>query len=433
MIDREVNTHRLRPTNPSSWTQRWKRFARLLHLGVGIKRWVILGAAGVAICSIGFAWLMRQFFDLPFPKFLPGYLEGIVFIIAGMSFILISMYGLYRKFSLMLAGSERIENMADTIYTRWSRGKGPRIVAIGGGTGLSVLLHGLREYTDNLTAIITVADDGGSSGRLRREFGVLPPGDFRNCLVAMSEEQSLLSELFQYRFQKGEGLKGHNFGNLFIAALSDVTGSFERALVESSRVLAVRGRVVPATLANLRLSAQFSDGTSVTGESGIRDRQGEITQILINPLDAPGHPIAIKAIEDAEVVVIGPGSLYTSILPNLLVRDISDALKRTSATTLYVCNVATEIGETQGYTIAEHIEALRKFTFAEIADFVIGNEPNLNLQFDYAGAPVVDDGRSLSPAKLELRDVSDAEHPIRHSSEKLAAVVMDLYGRSITK
>ena len=389
-----------------------------------------MAALGIAVWSIGFAWLMRQFFDLKFPNFLPWYLEGFLLLIVGSGSILAAIYGFYRKLSPVLLNSQSIENMADTIYTRWSRGKGPRIVAIGGGTGLSVLLRGLKEYTDNLTAIITVADDGGSSGRLRRELGVLPPGDFRNCLVAMSEDESLLGELFQYRFDEGDGLKGHSFGNLFIVAMSHVAQSFEQALVESSRVLAVHGQVVPATLANLNLRATFTDGTSLEGESKIREYGGKIDQISIDPIDAPGYPLAIQAIEDAELVVIGPGSLYTSILPNLLVPDISDAIRRTFGPIVYACNVATEVGETQGFTIAEHIETLRQFTFREVADYVIANNARLNMGPDYPGEPVVDDGRSVAPAKLELTDISDPDRPIRHSSEKLAAAVMKVYRKS---
>ena len=418
------------PTRPGIWARRRRQFVQLLQFGVGLKRWAVMAALGIAVWSIGFAWLMRQFFDLKLPNFLPWYLEGFLLLIVGSGSILAAIYGFYRKLSPVLLNSQSIENMADTIYTRWSRGKGPRIVAIGGGTGLSVLLRGLKEYTDNLTAIITVADDGGSSGRLRRELGVLPPGDFRNCLVAMSEDESLLGELFQYRFDEGDGLKGHSFGNLFIVAMSHVAQSFEQALVESSRVLAVHGQVVPATLANLNLRATFTDGTSLEGESKIREYGGKIDQISIDPIDAPGYPLAIKAIEDAELVVIGPGSLYTSILPNLLVPDISDAIRRTSAPIVYACNVATEVGETQGFAIAEHIETLRQFTFREVADYVIANNARLNMGPDYPGEPVVDDGRSVAPAKLELTDISDPDRPIRHSSEKLAAAVMKVYRKS---
>lgn len=430
MNGRDGNGRDKPPPRPGMWTRRRRRFVSLLQVGVGLKRWAVVGAVGVAIWSIGFAWLIRQFFDLKFPNFLPWYLEGFLFLIVGSGSILAALWGFYRKLSPVLLGSQSIENMADQIYNRWSRGRGPKIVAIGGGTGLSVLLRGLRVHTDNLTAIITVADDGGSSGRLRRELGVLPPGDFRNCLVAMSEDESLLGELFQYRFDEGDGLKGHSFGNLFIVAMSHVTQSFEQALVESSHILAVRGQVVPATLANLSLKVRFTDGVVVEGESNISHHGGKIAEISIDPVDAPGHPLAVQAIEEAEIVVIGPGSLYTSILPNLLVPDISDAIRRTSAPVIYACNVATEVGETQGFAIAEHMETLRQFTFREIADYVVANNAKLNLRPDYPGDPVVDDGRSIAPAKLELADLSNSERPIRHDSEKLAAAVMNVYRKN---
>ena len=422
--------HDKSPRRPGIWARRRQRVGRLLQFGVGLKRSAVIGAIGVAIWSIGFAWLIRQFSDLTFPNFLPWHLEGFLLLVLGSGSILAALYGFYRKLSPVLLGSQSIGEMADQVYTRWSRGRGPKIVAIGGGTGLSVLLRGLRDHTDNLTAIITVADDGGSSGRLRRELGVLPPGDFRNCLVAMSEDESLLGELFQYRFDEGDGLKGHSFGNLFIVAMTHVTHSFEQALVESSHVLAVRGQVIPSTLANLSLKVKFADGTSVEGESNIGDHGGKISEISIDPIDAPGHPLAIKAIEEAELVVIGPGSLYTSILPNLLVPEISDAIKRTSAPIIYACNVATEVGETQGFAVAEHMETLRQFTFREVVDYVVANNAKLNLRLDYPGEPVVDDGRSVAPAKLELADLADPELPIRHSSEKLAAAVMSVYRKS---
>jgi len=422
--------HDKSPRRPGIWARRRQRISRLLRFGVGLKRWALIGAIGVAIWSIGFAWLIRQFSDLKFPNFLPWHLEGFLLLVLGSGSILAALYGFYRKLSPVLLGSQGIGEMADQVYTRWSRGRGPKIVAIGGGTGLSVLLRGLRDHTDNLTAIITVADDGGSSGRLRREMGVLPPGDFRNCLVAMSEDESLLGELFQYRFDEGNGLKGHSFGNLFIVAMTQVTHSFEQALVESSHVLAVRGQVIPSTLSNLSLKVKFADGTSVEGESNIGHHGGKISEISIDPIDAPGHPLAIKAIEEAELVVIGPGSLYTSILPNLLVPEISDAIKRTSAPIIYACNVATEVGETQGFAVAEHMETLRQFTFREVVDYVVANNAKSNLGLDYPGEQVVDDGRSVAPAKLELADLVDPERPIRHSSEKLAAAVMSVYRKS---
>ena len=406
---------------------RLQRFLRLLHPGVGLKRWALVGAVGVAFCSIGLAYLIRKFFSVSFPDFLPWYFEGFFLLAVGGGAILLSMYGYYRAFSPLFVRQKSIDAVADTVYNRWSRGRGPKVVAIGGGTGQSVLLRGLRLHTDNLTAIITVADDGGSSGILRRELGVLPPGDFRNCLVALSEDESLLADLFQYRFDEGSGLKGHSFGNLFIVAMTNVTESFDQALVESSRVLAVRGGVLPSTSADLRLSARFSDGTVVRGESSITDHGGHIERLMIEPATAPAHPLAVQAIEEADIVVIGPGSLYTSILPNILVGGISDALARTDATVIYVCNVATQVGETDAYAVRDHVMALQRHTSDDIADYVLANSDPLPLDDRFAGQPVFHDGQPMPNAQVVLTDMADPTHPVRHDSDKLASAVMEVY------
>ncbi len=419
-----------RAESNGSISSRARAFLRLLYPGIGLKRWAAIGALGVFTCSIAIAFLLRKFFALPFPDFLPWYFEGFLILGVGGGFIILSMYGFYRTLSPFMARSQPIDSLADSIYNRWHRGRGPRIVAIGGGTGLSVLLKGLRGHTDNLTAVITVADDGGSSGRLRRELGVLPPGDFRNCLVAMSEDESLLAELFQYRFEGGNGLKGHSFGNLFIVAMANVAGGFDQALVEASRVLAVRGRIVPSTTSNLQLSARFKDGSEVKGESGIMRHNGEIERLMIEPEEAAAHPLAIRAIAEAELVVIGPGSLYSSILPNLLVSGISEAVKNTSATVVYVCNVATQIGETGGYTLAEHVAALRRHTFEEVADYVIANSNPPDIQDQFEGEGVVHDGSPLKNATILLSDLVDDSHPVRHDSDKLADAIMRVHRAS---
>ena len=411
-----------------SQISRLQRFLRLLHPGVGLKRWALIGAVGVAFCSIGVAYLIRKFFSISFPDFLPWYFEGFFLLTVGGGAILLSMYGFYRALSPLFMRSQSIDTVADTVYNRWSRGRGPKIVAIGGGTGQSVLLRGLRLHTDNLTAIITVADDGGSSGILRRELGVLPPGDFRNCLVALSEDESLLTDLFQYRFDEGSGLKGHSFGNLFIVAMTNVTESFDQALVESSRVLAVRGGLLPSTSADLSLSARFSDGSVVRGESSITNRGGHIERLMIEPASAPAHPLAVQAIEEADIVVVGPGSLYTSILPNILVRGISDALKRTDATVIYVCNVATQVGETDSYAVRDHVAALQGHTFDTIADFVLANSNPLPLDERFAGQPVVHSGGSIPHAQVVLTDMADVTHPVRHDADKLASAIMEIHG-----
>lgn len=408
---------------------RWADLLKLCYPGIGLKRWLLFGAMGISMCSIGLAYLLRKLLSLGLPDFLPLFLEGVVLIGIGVIVVGLAAYGLYRSVGPLIFGSTNIDDLANTIYTRRSRGRGPRIVAIGGGTGQSVLLRGLKAYTDNLTAIVTVGDDGGSSGRLRQELGVLPPGDFRNCLVAMSEAESLVTELFQYRFDQGNGLKGHSFGNLFLVAMTNITKSFDQALYESSRVLAVHGQIVPATLANLSLWARMKDGVEVQGESRITEHGGEIERLFIDPANAEAYPLAVEAIQHAQLIVIGPGSLYTSILPNLLVPGISDAIKNAAAPKIYVCNVATQKGETDGYSVADHLNALQKHTFPTIVDYVIANSNPVDLGPGFLGKPVEHDGRPLRQVKLELTDLTDPNHPVRHDSEKLARIIMDVYHR----
>ena len=417
------------PVNGSRGHSRWTGLLRLLYPGLGLKRWLLVGALGIAVWSIGFAFLLRKIFDVGFPDFLPSYFEGILLLATAVVLIALALYGLYRSIGPLVLSHDNIDSLADNIYTRRARGRGPRIVAIGGGTGLSVLLRGLKAYTDNVTAIITVADDGGSSGRLRRELGVLPPGDFRNCIVAMSDSESLLAELFQYRFDQGDGLKGHSFGNLFIAAMTGVTQNFEKALLESSKVLAIHGQVVPATVANLRLSARLRDGSTVRGESNITEHGGEIEHLSIEPADAEAYAPAMEAVRDAQMVVIGPGSLYTSILPNLRVRGIAQALKDTQASKIYVCNVATQSGETAGYGVADHLEALQRHTFPTLVDYVIANDEAPAIGTRFSAEPVLADDRPLVHATLRRASLADPDHPLRHDSELLAKAVIDLYDK----
>ncbi|MBM3944617.1 MAG: YvcK family protein, partial [SAR202 cluster bacterium] len=339
----------------------------------------------------------------------------------------IATYGLYRSLGPVLFSRTSLDRMAQTLSTRRTRERGPKIVAVGGGTGLSMLLRGLKDYTDNLSAVVTVADDGGSSGILRRELGVLPPGDFRNCIVAMSDTETLMTDLFQYRFKQG-GLEGHSFGNLFLAAMTEVTGNFETALYESSRVLAVRGQILPATLRDLKLAALMEDGQTVRGESNITHHGGKIYQLFTEPSDPEAYPLAVQAILEADLIVIGPGSLYTSILPNLLVPDIRLAINQSRAMKMYVCNVATEKGETEGFTVVDHVEALQRNTFPSIVNIVLANAtPPRDLGPQFLGKPVTHDGRGISGARLVLADLTNPEHLVRHDSMKLARAIMGVY------
>ncbi len=414
------------PRHTSERAGRARRMLRLLYPGIGLKRWALLGAIGIAICSLGIAYWIRRVSGLYFPDFLPWYLEGFLLMGVGGFAILAAMYGTHRTLSPLVFRDQSIDALTEAVYSRWlgNRDRGPKVVAIGGGTGLSVLLRGLKSRTDNLTAIVTVADDGGSSGMLRRDLGMLPPGDLRSCLLAMSDDESLLTELFQYRFDRGNGLKGHSFGNLFIAAMTNMTGSFEKALIESTRVLAVRGTVIPATSYSLHLSASLEDGRVVRGESSITQSGGRIERLMIDPDGAYAHPMAIRAIDEADIVVIGPGSLYTSIIPNMLVRGIAESIRSTSAATVYVCNVATQMGETDGYTIGDHLKALQRHTSEDIADYVLGNDSPVEIGDEFDSEPVAHDGEHLNHAKLLLTDLSDDANPLRHNSDKLADAVM---------
>ena len=299
-----------------------------------------------------------------------------VFTIIGIGLVLYSVIGFNRSLLKPFVRSDK--PIVDTVSNYRRKEKGPRVVAIGGGTGLSSLLRGLKEYTHNLTAIVTVADDGGSSGALRRNLGILPPGDIRNCLAALSDDEDLLTQIFQYRFSEAAGVNGHSLGNLFISAMADITGSFEQAVAESGRVLAVRGRVMPSTLHDVRLVADLIDPNSqknirVRGESNIPTTPGKVKRVWLEPPNPKAYPMALQAILNAELIVIGPGSLFTSILPNLLVPEIAAAVSASRAYKFYVCNVATQPGETDHFDCLDHVRAIENHLGGRIFDLVICN------------------------------------------------------------
>ena len=421
----------MRARNGSGRASGWETFIKFAYAGLGVKRWILLWSAGVGIIAIGLAFVSKNVFDIYLPNFLPWYLEGVLIGVLGAAAVVVSVYGLYRSVGHLVLATSGIDSLADTLYTRRYRARGPRIVTIGGGTGMSVLLRGLKEHTDNISAIVTVGDDGGSSGRLRENFGVLPPGDFRNCLIALSDDETLVRDLFQYRFDRGEGLEGHSFGNLFIAAMTDITGNFEAALEEFSRVLAVHGRVLPATNANIHLSAKLFDGTVIDGESNIGTNGGVIQELMIRPHDAAAVPAVIEAILDAEMIVIGPGSLYTSILPNLLVKGIAEAVVNAGAQRLYICNVATEHGETIGYTVADHVAALQKHTGLTIVDYVVANSGTAELGPPYKGRLVQNDEYGIEHAKVVTADLIDRNIPVRHDAGKLADCILGVYHKKV--
>jgi uncharacterized cofD-like protein len=314
--------------------------------------------------------------------------------------------------------------------------RGPRIVVIGGGTGLGTILRGLKEISANLTAIVTVADDGGSSGRLRKDFGILPPGDIRNCLVAMADTEPLMEKLMQYRFNGGSDLAGHNFGNLFLAALTGVTGDFELAIKASGEVLAVRGQVLPATLNHVTLKAELDDGSAIYGESAIAHSQRPIHRVQLEPDESRPVTEAITAIREAQVILLGPGSLYTSIIPNLLVKEITAAIRQSTAVKLYICNAMTQPGETAGYKASDHIRAIIDHAGPNLIDIALVNTepvpPEVLERYAEEGAqPVPADFDEIRELGVEPLGVSIIQKTtlIRHDAAKLAQIVQRLTRR----
>lgn len=419
-----------------------KDVVRWFRPGLGVKRWFLFVMLGITLVGLGFAVLLIEMYRTnstdPFLltvlsyaslRFLPRLLRALIF--GGLGIGLVT-YGIFRLNRSLLApflrpGSDVVDQIRD--FRR--RERGPRVVAIGGGHGLSTLLRGLKGHTSNLTAVVTVADDGGSSGRLRESLGILPPGDIRNCLAALSNDEDLLTQLFQYRFSGSPELEGHSFGNLFITALADITGSFEDAVVESGRVLSVNGRVLPSTLHDVKLVASMAlphsiNEVRVEGESKIPEMVGRVRRVWLEPDNAPAFPPVIKEILNAEVIIIGPGSLFTSLLPNLLVQDLLAALRITRAIKIFVCNIATESGETDAYTCHDHVRALEGHVGEDLFDVVLCND-NYSGSISPSSQWVQADERTMSDVRAYCADLVDIGQPWRHDSDKLGRVIMDIF------
>jgi uncharacterized cofD-like protein len=407
--------------------------------GIGIKRWFGLLLLGITLIGLGIAYVVVDVYrNQPLPdifyfitlQFVPRVLRAILIGGVGIAAIGIAIVKINRSIlaPFMRPGSKP---MAEIVYRHYQRERGLKVVAIGGGTGLSIFLRGIKAHTSNITAIITVADDGGSSGRLRRELGVMPPGDFRNCLAALADDESLTAQLFQYRFAQGAELDGHAFGNLFITAMADVSGSFEQALIESSRVLAIIGRILPSTLNDVSISAEIKTEqglTHVDGESAITRTHGSIERVTLKPANARPYPDTIRSILDADLIVLGPGSLYTSVLPNLLINSIPDAIRASKALTLYICNVATQHGETDRYSVLDHAQAIEKHIGPNVIDAIIANS-RTNIEWhnppDGVGEMIQAEASSTIP--IISVDVADESRPWRHDSSKLARAVMNAF------
>jgi uncharacterized cofD-like protein len=414
---------------------------RWLRPGLGIKRWLLVILAGITLLGVGLAFLLLDLYrsDSADPlflaflrfaslQFMPRLARAAIFGVFGIGLILFGIWQLNRSLlrPFLHPGRAVIDQLSD--FRR--RERGPRVVAVGGGHGLSTLLRGLKGHTRNITAVVTVADDGGSSGRLRESFGILPPGDIRNCLAALSNDEALLTQLFQYRFSGAPGLDGHSFGNLFISALSDITGSFEEAIAESGRALSVSGRVLPATLHNVRLVADVrlphvANEIRVEGESKIPEVAGRIQRVWLEPNNPSAFPPVLQAILNADLIVVGPGSLYTSLLPNLLVPDLLAAIRVSRALKVYICNIATQPGETDLFSCYDHVRVLEEYVGEDLFDILLCND---NYEGHIGNSQWVKvDERTRADKRLYTADLIDREQPWRHDTLRLSQVLMDLY------
>ena len=424
------------------------RWIKWLYPGMDIKRWLFLFTTGVIIAALGIALLFKYKFIHVVEKILSeltyfssatnynviSLSVGILLLIIGIFLMVLATRKSIHSILEAIA-PENNNHLLEKIFSKKRLARGPVITVIGGGTGLSVLLRGIKQITNNCTAVVTSADDGGSSGRLRQEFGIIPPGDCRNCLIALADTEPLMEKLMQYRFKGENQLAGHNFGNLFITAMHDIVGDMEGALSATSEILKVRGRVIPSSVQPVELVAEMHDGKRVRGESSISQAAGKIARLEILPETPQATSSALKAIEEADVIILGPGSLYTSVISNLLIPEIKQALLKSAAVKIYICNVMTQPGETDGFSAFAHVQKLLEYTDGvKFLDYVILNNqldinPELLEKYAAQGAyPVLNEsdkiielGIKVVPANLISQD-----NLIRHNSNRLARTLIRL-------
>lgn len=419
-------------------------FLKWLYPGIRLKRWLFLFSLGVVSASMGLAivfnyqyagTLEEAIFRMVYRTTGQYYyavttIVGSLIVAAGLGLMLLATRRIVRSVVEVMI-PDGSDSLIEMIFQKRKLNKGPNVAVIGGGTGLSVLLRGIKGVTSNITAIVTVADDGGSSGRLRRERHMIPPGDLRNCLVALADTEPLMEKLFQHRF-KGEGdLGGHSFGNLFLAAMTEVAGDMEQALKEASKVLAVKGQVLPSTLEEVRLIAQMTDGSLVEGESAIPKSGKKIRSIRMQPENPAPLAGALEAIAKADAIVLGPGSLYTSVIPNLLVDGVADALRQAKAVKIYICNVMTQPGETDGYGALEHVRAILEHGGPGIVDYVIVNtqavaEDQKARYADQGAEAVLADAAAIEALGVKVvgANIISETDLVRHDPLKLCRTLM---------
>lgn len=417
-----------------------------LYPGMKFKRWLLLFSVGVIMVSLGLAFIFNYKYigNLEEAIFKAVYMStgtyyymvtaivGSVIVLLGFAIMLLATRLIIRSVITVLI-PDSSDKLVDLIYEKRKLNRGPAVTVIGGGTGLSVLLRGIKSATSNITAIVTVADDGGSSGRLREELGIIPPGDLRNCLVALADTEPLMEKLFQHRFGGRSDLAGHSFGNLFIAAMTEVLGDVEKALKESSKVLAVKGRVLPASTQRVRLVATMTDGSIVEGESQIPLAGKRIERVHLYPPNVEPVDSTIDAILDADAIILGPGSLYTSILPNLLVEGVAEALIKSKAVKIYICNVMTQQGETDHYTASMHAKAIIDHAGKGAIDYVLVNDAPIaketRASYELEGAfPVEIDEEALKElgVKFVKADIISETNVVRHDPVKLSRNIMKM-------
>lgn len=407
----------------------------LMKPGVKIKRWVFLGFVGTILFSLGLGeiFIHKEY----------NFYSKVLFVLLALLGVIVIVFSIYKglKSILTLINSDRInikindKGVEELIDDERLLVSGPKIVVVGGGTGLSTMLRGLKNYTNNITAIVTVGDDGGGSGKIREDFGMLPPGDIRNCILALADTEPIMEKLLQYRFKEGR-LEGQSFGNLFLAAMAGISDNFEEAVQRMSSVLAVTGKVLPVTLDDMKLIAILENGDRIEGESRIPDeaiaRKSKIKKLMINPKNAKPLVEALKAIEEADAIIMGPGSLYTSIIPNLLVTDIADTICKSDAIKIYISNIMTQPGETDNFDVSDHLKTLINYGGNKCVEYVIANNQDIpeDIKSRYLkeGSKVVkldrDKIKNLGIEIIEKNLVKITKGYVKHDSEYLAEIIM---------